>query len=164
MATILDLERSYELYKLDPALDFDEQEWRTIYVLPRTRKWIETDLLGLVSSWNSELSPAQQLDGLIWVFGSGQPLTYGEQFKPLTHIRDGVWELKTADLRLFGWFKKKDCFIGAAIDDATKIKKFNLYYGYVGEVVRFRDSLDLDAPKFIAGDNPHDVVSDFNYP
>jgi hypothetical protein len=77
---------------------------------------------------------------------------------------DGVWELKTADLRVFGWFHAKDCFLGHCADTAERVKEHRLYTGYVGEVVRFRDSLPLDEPKYIPGEDPDAVVSNSSYP
>ena len=107
----------------------------------------------------------EQVDGLVDVFCSGDTLTYGEQFKPLTHIKDGVWELKTPDIRIFGWFNRKDCFIGVVADDATRIKTYHLYHGYANvTTARFRDALDLDEPKYVTGDDPHAVVSNFDLP
>jgi hypothetical protein len=44
------------------------------------------------------------------------------------------------------------------------VKRHRLYYGYANEAARFRDRLDLDAPKFVPGDDPHAVVSNFSYP
>lgn len=164
MATILDLIGTGALFKLDPGLDGPGQEFRCIYTSPRLKTWMQNDLLRLESTWNLEISPAEQLAEMLEHFCSGGALMYGWQFKPLVHIRDGVWQLKTADIRMFGWFVRKDCFIGVAANLADTIKRHDLYRGYVGEVARYRDALDLNEPKFIPGDNPHDVVSDFNYP
>ncbi len=91
-------------------------------------------------------------------------LTYSHRFKPLTHHRDGIWELKTPDLRIFGWFVKRDQFVGWAADATEKIKKHNLYHGYAREAGHFRDNLNLDPPKFVQGDKPDAVVSNFDYP
>ena len=164
MATLVELVDVDALFKYDAALDGSQQEFREIYASPKLRNWIETTLPALVSSWNIELSPAEQLDALGAIFAAGEPLTFGRQFKPLTHIHDGVWELKTADLRIFGWFYRKDCFVGVVADETSNVKAHGLYRGYAGEVLRFRDQLTLKAPKFLPGDQPNDVVSDWNYP
>jgi hypothetical protein len=79
-------------------------------------------------------------------------------------VQDGIWELKTADLRIFGWFNVLDHFVGAAADTTDRVKQHNLYYGYAGETARFRDGLDLDPPKFIPGADPNAVVSNYTYP
>jgi hypothetical protein len=64
---------------------------------------------------------------------------------------------------VFGWFPIKDHFVGVAANDATYIKQHQLYAGYIGEVVRFRDQLNLDAPKFIRSEEAKDVVSNYNF-
>lgn len=164
MSTILELVTSGDLFRLDPELGPDEQEWRYIYVLPRLKTWLETTLPTLGSTWAIEESPAEQLDELAWTFCSGQTLTYGWQFKPLRPVGHGIWELKTADLRMFGWFPMKDVFVGTDADSKDHIKLHKLYRGYCNQAVMLRDSLNLDDPKFIAGDDPNDVVSNFDYP
>ena len=150
--------------KLDASLDWDEQEHRLIYASNRLVARIQNELPQMDSVWKIELSPIEQLDGIVHAFCAGLPLTYGHHFKPLNPIRNGVWELKTADLRVFGWFEKKDCFVAWTLDLTDTIKRGNLYQGYVNETVFYRDRLALDEPKFIPGNNPHDVVSDFSFP
>jgi hypothetical protein len=164
MATVVELARAGVLSKIDPALEANEQEWRSIYVLPRCRSRIENDLPNWTSDWKVEETPLQQLDALAEVFCSGVALTFGRRFKPLRPTENGIWELKTADLRIFGWFAARDCFIGGALDLTFNVKNHGLYTGYVGEVVRHRDLLDLNEPKFVPGDNPNDVVSNYDYP
>jgi hypothetical protein len=76
---------------------------------------------------------------------------------------DGIWELKTEDIRIFGFFHKKDCFIGVVADDATRIKTYDLYHGYANvNCRRFREAIDLDNPKCVLGDDPNAVVSNFD--
>jgi hypothetical protein len=164
MATVLELALAQRLFRLDPALEQNEKEWRFIHTSPRFREREQKELRTWESTWKIEENPTQQLDALVEVFCSGETLTFGPQFKPLTHIKDGIWELKTADLRIFGWFCKKDHFIAGTMDLAFNVKKHDLYGGYAGEVERFRDQLDLNEPKFIPGEDPNVVVSNYNYP
>ena len=164
MATVLQLAVAEKLLKLDASLEDNEQEWRAIYVLPVMRPRLEKDLPDWVSEWKVEVSPIQQLDALLEIYCSGETLTFGPQFKPIRHVKDGIWELKTPDLRIFGWFHIKDCFIAGAIDLAFNVKSHGLYAGYAGVVARYRDQLDLNEPKFVPGENPNDVVTNFNYP
>lgn len=126
---------------------------------------METVLPSLTSFFESEITPIEQLDEFMANFCAGEVLTFQRQFRPLVHIDKGVWELKTRDLRLFGWFHKRDCFVCSAIDDATKVKgPPRLYNGYRDQAGHDRDTLDLDEPKFVQGDDPNDVVSAFCYP
>jgi hypothetical protein len=165
MATPLDLDRAGVLFKYEPELEPDQRERRSLFASARLEAWITKELPRLESTWKIEVTPQEQLkEFLDGNFCPGETLTYAWQFKPLTHIRDGIWELKTADLRIFGWFWVRDTFIGWAGDLTDRIKRHRLYYGYAGEAARSRDLLDLNLPKFIAGDDPHAVVSNFDSP
>lgn len=159
MATLLNLAKSGQVIKVDPVLGPKELEMRRIYLLPRACKWITEVLPATDSSWDLETSPNEQLDALIYEYCSGQPLCIGLRLKALVHLGEGIWELKTPDLRLFGWFTQKDCFIVSDCDDAGRVKKVPLYRGYCEQAVRLRGALDLDEPKFVTGDDPNDVVS-----
>lgn len=164
MATISSLVGDDALIKIDPQLEPNEQEHRLIYALPSVIPRLADELPGWSSVWQIEQTPQQQLDALFEIFCSGEALVFDLRFKPLTHLGDGVWELKTSDLRLFGWFPAKDVFIFPCIDLAGKIKTYNLYAGYAGEVVRQRSKFPLDEPKFVPGENPNDVVSNYTLP
>jgi hypothetical protein len=164
MATLIELDRDSKLFRLDPQLEPNEQEWRSIYLSPTLKKWMADDLPALTSTWKVETNPIQQLDALVDEFCSGATLCYGPQFHPIEHVEDGIWQLKTADLRIFGWFHVKDCFVGWRTGLADFIKDHDLYHGFAGETARFRSQLDLDKPKFVPGVNPNDVVSNYSYP
>jgi hypothetical protein len=160
MATIVELVQAGSLVKLDPALSFRELEMRCIYLLPRAHKWLAEELPETDSDRQTEETPAMQVDTLFYEFCSGQALQVGTRFKALVHIEDGIWELKTADVRLFGWFTRKDCFLVSDCDSKFRIKELGLVRPYCKQAVRFRDALNLDEPKFMAGENPDDVISD----
>ena len=169
MATASQLDHAGQIHKYDPALDDDEQELRILWASPKLKAWVENELPNLTSQWDVETEPLEQLDAYMAVFASGLPLVFDRQFKPfqpkaIQPLGDGVWYLKTPDLRIFGWFWSKDCFIGVVADTAERVKKHALYEGYRGEVVRFRDALDLDEPKFIPGTDPDAVLSNYDFP
>ncbi len=164
MATLLHLASQGKLVKLDPMLQQRVQEERVIYMSLALLDWMDKSLPKLLSQWNIEISPQEQLAAFVEIFASGKVLNYRHQFWPLNNLGSGVWELKTADLRVFGWFPSPDCFIAHRADSTERIKRHKLYAGYVGEVVRFRDQLELDGPKFIEGEDPRVVVSNFSFP
>lgn len=164
MATITTLVQSGALEKLDPELEPQELEHRLIYIHASLLSRLETDIVQWESIWQIEQSPVQQLDALVEIFCSGEALTIGRRFKTLNHLGAGVWELKTPDLRLFGWFPHKNCFLLVELDLTNKVKTHNLYAGYAGSVVRKRDGLDLDEPKYVTGTDPSNVVSNYNFP
>ncbi|MDZ4841998.1 MAG: hypothetical protein SH859_07635 [Hyphomicrobium aestuarii] len=164
MATLLESLERGEIAKIDAQLAPREQELRCAYASPKLQKWLSGQLPNLGSTWKIDQTPMEQLDAYLAVYASGAILTFGHSFNPIRHVAGGVWELKTADLRVFGWFPKKDHFIGHAANLAQAIKDGNLYNGYAGEVAYFRDRLDLNDPKFIPGDNPNDVISAYRFP
>jgi hypothetical protein len=152
------------LFRYDPELDANQLELRVLYASPRFRTWFEEVLPSLGSTWRLELAPAEQFDAFMAVYASGETLVYQHQFYPLRHVSNSVWELKTADLRIFGWFHQKDHFVAVAADTSQRVKDHDLYHGYANDVVRFSQNLDLDEPKLLAGDDPNAVVSRFSYP
>lgn len=164
MATLIELDAVGDLNKIDPGLPLNVLEERVIYASPKLTQWLQDELPLLGSTWGIELDPIEQLAVWIETYASGKPLKFGWAFSPLRPISNGVWELKTADLRVFGWFHKVDHFVAHRAHCAQHIKDYKLYNGMAGEVIRFRDQLDLNAPKFIEGDDPNAVVSNFCYP
>jgi hypothetical protein len=127
------------------------------------KNWMLNDLPGLVSDRQVEQSPAEQVDARLSVFCAGGIISYTEHLREIRPVKDGVWEIKTADIRIFGWFYARDCFVGHVGDTKYRIKQHQLYNGYCGEVVRFRNALNLDEPKFIAGSDPKNVISNFAF-
>jgi hypothetical protein len=165
MATVIELEQQGMLTKLDPELSPTRQELRRIYLGPKVAEWIVHTLPNLESDRGLETSPIGQFDELISVFCSGDTITFDWQFKPLNYVENGIWELKTPDIRIFGWFPEKDCFIAVIADTKERILEYKLVTPYSNvEVAPFRDQLDLDEPKFIDGKDPHAVVTDYDFP
>ena len=158
MPTILELAADGRLEKVDPTLDDDELEQRAIYLLEGGSARVTTLFATMVSQWKTEVTPAEQLDELVYNFTTGGELDFPRQFRDLTHHREGVWELKAPDLRLFGFFARKDCFICTDVADANVVKQLG-YSGYIEQGAFRRGQLDLDPPKFIPSKRPQDVVS-----
>ena len=169
MATLIELASNELVVRLDPALELGELEERCIYVFPHVIDQIEA-MMGMDSPTGHELSATEQFYEFLAHFASGGEMQVPQQFHDLRHRADGIWELKTRDLRFFGWFHQIDCFVCTDLADATRVKhgppgstiKGSLYHGYGNEVVRRRNGLNLDHPKFISGVNPQDVVSNTN--
>jgi hypothetical protein len=162
MATLSKLIADGLVLRWQVELSPRQQPERSLLLLPELPGRM-AEALAAGSTWNIEESPTQQLDALTVVFVTGQPLAFGRQFKPLIHHREGVWYFKTADVRLFGWFPHRDCFIAAALGGADLTKRYRLYRAFAEEVGWLRTNLPLDDPKFVAGDDPNAVVSNFSY-
>jgi hypothetical protein len=67
---------------------------------------------------------------------------------------DEVWEMKTADLRIFGWMYRQREFIavsGGYTDDYKEPTKIKTYADDRRQVILARDALPLDGDKFAKG-------------
>ena len=65
----------------------------------------------------------------------GASIAHWNQAHIMRPNRNGVWELKTPDVRFFGWFACKDCFVAAEAASAEQVKAHSLYHGYSNQVV-----------------------------
>lgn len=147
------------LVRIEPELDVGLQHERLLYGSPSFIDWLRETLPHLPMDRDGALDPLEQVDDLFFQYAAGWPLRIGRQFHQLRPLDCGVWMLKTNDVRLFGWFVLRDCFVAVHGDTARRVKDHDLYGGYVGSVVRFRDALPLDPPELVTGGNPYDVVS-----
>lgn len=153
------------LLKLDPELPPRQQEERLVYLFPRVAERLEKVLPSLESDFESEIRPQEQLDAFLANFCAGEALEFQRQFHVLRHVDQGIWELKTRDLRLVGWFYRQDCFVWTSFDLKGHLKTTRgLLEAYRDEAVRDREALPLNEPKFVSGDRPDDVVSNFRFP
>lgn len=164
MATIQTLCDNGVLHKVDAALEDDEQELRVMYASQEVARFIRDDIGNAQSFHRTETNPSQDLDALIAEYASGLPIEFDRQVKAFRRkafdvLQGGVWYLKTPDLRIFGWFPFRDCFIAVFADTFANVKLKELYEGRRNQVIHYRNNLDLDEPKFIAGDDPHAVLS-----
>jgi hypothetical protein len=75
-------------------------------------------------------------------------------FHDMKPEKDGVWELKTADLRIFGWMYRPRQFIavcGGYTDDYKEPTKTKDYARDKRAVIEARTALPLDGRKFVVG-------------
>lgn len=163
MATLSQLE-GRDLHRYDPELPPGALEERSIYVTAQFRADVDKWLPGLEPAWTSEIKPIEQLAALLDDFCAGFELEHGTGFHILRPADGGVWELKSPDLRVFGWFYRRDCLIAHRMLPKDHITKHRLYGALRNDVAAFRDQLDLDAPKHIPGNDPHDVLSNYHFP
>ncbi len=134
---------------------------RILYGTPEFVQWLrtliqpgdaDTERLG-------EATAAEQVDDLFYTFLSGRPLIRLRQFRVVREEINPVWELKTPDIRIFGWFAMKDCFIAAFGNWANNVKDHDLYRGYRIAIRRFRRELGLVDGLCVEGTAPSDVLS-----
>lgn len=157
MPTPNDLVQGGFLEKIDVDLDVDELPQRVLYAYPQVVTWLSDTLPGLVvdGHFPSAATPLEQADALFYNYVIGRKIT---QMAPhsMRPKEPGVWELRTHDLRFFGWFYRKGVFIISAADTKRNCKDGALYDAYRDNAINYRDALDLDPPpKFITGATSH---------
>lgn len=160
MPTIATLQDSGAIARIDVELGPREQPRRLLYGVPGFINWLDDLVRGDDRSpLGLEVSPSQQLDSLFHAFVSGEPLVFSRQFRFIKAEAEAVWELKTADLRIFGWFLKRDCFLAVYGDWTDRVKDHGLYRGYRLEIRRLRRELGAEEMLCVKGLEPDDVLS-----
>jgi hypothetical protein len=132
-----------------------EPHVRWIYGLPGFRDWLTVDLPRLVPGrLQAADPPSEQVDDILYRWITGKDIRYSRQFQDLMPQSDEVWEMKTADIRIFGWMYRPRRFIAVFGDYADlykgKIRKRS-YEDARCRVMSKRDILDLDPPKYAGG-------------
>jgi hypothetical protein len=160
MPTITDLVDSGAIIKIDVELAPRDQPLRLLYGTPQFIEWLQELLRGDEPSQRlGQTSPAEQIDDLFHSVLSGEPLIFTRQFRVVRAEENAVWELKTPDIRIFGWFMAKDCFVAVFGNWADTIKDHDLYRGYRIAIRRLRRELGVDATLCVRGVEPDDVLS-----
>src|ERR1700733_1797046 len=114
MATLHILDRRGDLVAIGGGLEDFEQPQRLLYGFPHVITWLNETLPTLQPFYaETDLSPIEQVDVLFHDFVSGEDLVYYERCHFMEPLINGVWELKTPDIRIFGWFCKRGVFIAA---------------------------------------------------
>ena len=160
MPTATDLVNRGAILKIEVALAPREQPLRLLYGTPDFVRWLNDVLAGARPPvCLSEATPAEQIDDLFYAFLSGRPLVFTRQFRVVRAEDNAVWELKTPDIRIFGWFMAKDCFAAVFGNWADTIKDHDLYRGYRIAIRRLRRELGIDETLCVKGLAPDDVLS-----
>ena len=136
-----------------------EQIFRRIYVSDNFKNCIKQDLPRFKVS-EGQASLASQLVAEVRGFCRGDGLAVTTDFHCLRPERDFVWQLKTADLRLFGWFVVPNWIVLHSIGDANDLHEdWDKYKPFVQEVVNFRSQLPPGLPGPVRGVKSSDVIS-----
>jgi len=158
MATVVELAKDGHLYKMKGNLRSHEVPERTMYASKEVITWFKETLKYAVSDQVIEgsLTPVQQAMSITHAFVSGDSLE--EELEP--HIMEpkdeGIWVIRTPDLRLYGWFWKPRIFILVSADIKANLEENKeLYDEHVQTCCEFRKNLDLDEPKTEFGDLNH---------
>jgi hypothetical protein len=160
MSTIEELVESNAISRIEVEMGLRDQPMRLLYGTPGFVGWLN-QILGGAEPENrlGEATPAEQVDQLFHSFLIGSPLIHDRQFKFIRAEKNAVWELKTPDTRIFGWFLKKDCFACVFGNWTDIVKNHDLYRGYRIAIRRLRRELGADDTLCVHGVDPSDVLS-----
>lgn len=130
---------------------------RHLYAYPDSLKWMKEEVPKLQTGrQRSARTPKEQLILRLQQWLSGDPIHKGPMFQEMKYPENNdVWELKTTDLRLFGWMYRPKKFIIAShgyADHYKKPTKIKDYAADVRIVMGAREALPLDGDKFVKGD------------
>jgi hypothetical protein len=153
MATPKDLcDGDGPLELIDGDLDEGENPLRLMYAFPNAIKWLQETLPLLESDGYVEgaLTPLEQAAALFHDFSAGKEIS---EFPPhsMRPESEGIWELRTSDLRFFGWFWRRSVFILVSVETKKKCLE-GFYEGHRNQAKFNRDRLGLDEPKYINGE------------
>jgi hypothetical protein len=155
MATLDKLLTDRALIRVTLKLGRGQFNERKIYAYPGCLEWMKVAVPRMVTGrLQSAQTPAEQLITRLLQWITGAPMAYDRMFKDMEPSSDEVWEIKTADLRIFGWMYKPREFIavqGGYADDYKEPTKTKYYADDRRAVVAARDALQLDTPKFVTG-------------
>ena len=111
--------------------------------------------------YREDIAPRLQAAAILKQYITGRPFIGSRMFKRLSPSSDDVWELRTPDLRFFGWAPMKDVFLAVCGDVFANLKSDqSLYEAHRISTKAVREKLNLDEPKFLKGANENDIVSE----
>jgi hypothetical protein len=160
MSTIEELVEANAISRIEVEMGARDQPMRLLYGTPGFISWLDELVKGAQPKDRlGEATPAEQVDDLFHAYLSGAPLVHMRQFRSIRTEKNAVWELKTPDVRMFGWFLKKDCFVCVFGNWADQVKDHDLYRGYRIAIRRLRRELGVDDTLCVQGVMLGDVLS-----
>lgn len=160
MATIADLLFNHQLEDLSVELSPREFWDRHIYMTKDFVSWLKNDLPSLPSVDDVVLTPHMQLAARCKQFIRGDTISQPRHLNFIRHRSNFVWEIKTADVRVFGAFARQDHFVAIRGMDTASVKgPPPLYNGLAEEVEREILKLGLTAAQLICTGRLLDVIS-----
>lgn len=152
MATIDELENAGELVRILVRLDPPDVSRRRLFALPAVTTWLGQTLPSVTQHNPDDISPRDQVFVLIKMFLSGEAMEEGGQFRLMQPVEDDVYELKSSDIRIFGWFYRPAVFVATSVDTMERVHTIQgLSSGHRNSVKYVRQNIDLDPPTHIEG-------------
>ncbi|WP_139834709.1 hypothetical protein [Thalassospira sp. MCCC 1A03138] len=166
MSTVRKLVEDGQLQKFECELEASALPQRYIYATPEVAQFVEEELGNAQTLYpENSVSPAEQLDDVFHQYCSGGSITVAgacywmgankrhDNLKELRIAPKDVWEFKTTDLRIFGWFHEVNIFIvtnikmKSTLEQLREERDLDLYPGLCEEAVTKRTRLGLEPKK-----------------
>jgi hypothetical protein len=160
MSSVVDACKAAGLVAYEPMLRRGKRAWRYVFASAAFVEWVKVDMPAIVPEHSEDGSPCEQFEQEMYGFCSGYALAFGSDTRCLEPIRLSVWELKTPDLRMFGWFCAKNYLVlhKGEKKGPEGLERWDDYKPFIDEVVSFRNGLVTNLPQYVVG-GLADVVS-----
>lgn len=159
MATLAELCSRGELMPIKVRLSRREFEERSLFGIPAFVKWMKGDVRAANALNPYDIAPRYQVFDLIRRFQTGGSFAVGRTFKRMRPHQRDVFEFTSPDLRVFGWFYRPRVFIAVVGDFMEHTHSGPGIYGqHRDHVVRVRELIELDPPKWVHGASEDDVL------
>lgn len=158
MATLDELETAGVLSRYKHRFDAPPGRGREIWFFKEVAKWLVNDFFTMEPFYNESIATKNQAGVLLKNFVVGEEFESDLDFWHMRPHYDDVFELKTADLRIFGWFYRPRVFVAAqaqTFEVAHRAPGIHSYHR--DEVVKMREQIELDEPKWVVGAKASDV-------
>ena len=134
--------------------------WRRVYVSEEFRRCIREDVPNYTRRDETQATPLAQIVAELRGFCAGEALVVARDFHCLERFEKCVWQLKTPDVRLVGWFVAKNWMVLHLTGDANVLHAdWSNYAPLVNATETFRASLTPILPGPLEGVRAANVVS-----
>ncbi len=131
---------------------------RLLFLFQELADWIDGTLVYQPRIRGRDLTPLEQVEALFHDFVYIKDFTGVGHFVNIMPQGDGVYEMKTPDVRIFGWFYRTAQFVAHSGALKNDIKRTRAVDRIRRDVVQARSRLNLDQPAFIRSSRIHELI------
>ena len=131
---------------------------RLLFLFHELADWIDGTLVYQPRIRGRDLTPLEQVEALFHDFVYIKDFSGVGLFVNIIPQGEGVYEMKTPDVRVFGWFYRRAQFVAHSGALKNDIKGTRAVDHIRREIVRARSRLKLDQPAFIRSSKIHELI------
>ncbi|MBS1060739.1 hypothetical protein [Gluconobacter sp. Dm-44] len=162
IARSVDVFSSLGLERFVPTPPLKDGSLREIWATPNFLHWFGKELEQITPDDPDDPTPIAQVYAKFHRFCEGRKMVYPHDIRNLRPVHKAVWELKTTDVRLFGWFPSRNCLIlhsGADANFLHAASEEDRWLPYVDAIEQYILELDNPAIVPITGTETEHVLS-----